>query len=113
MALINLTPHPIVVRTDGVDITIPASGQIARVTSRQELTSHIDIYGIEIPVQRTTFGQVEGLPDFVPDTVYIVSSLVLGALKGSRPDVVAPDTGPTAIRNDNGQIVAVTRFQVI
>ncbi len=113
MALINLTPHPIVVRTDGVDITIPASGQVARVTSQQELASQIDVYGLTIPVQRTTFGQVDGLPDPKPNTIYIVSSLVLGALKGSRPDVVAPDTGPTAIRNDNGQIVAVTRFQVV
>ena len=114
MALINLTPHPIVVRTNGVGITIPTSGQVARVTSRQELASEIDIYGIKIPVQRTIFGQVEGLPDPQPDTIYIVSGLVMSALKGTRPDVVQPDTSPTgAIRNENGQIVAVCGFQVV
>jgi hypothetical protein len=41
------------------------------------------------------------------DEIGIVSSMVLAATNSSY--VVAPDTGPTAIR-ENGQIVAVTRF---
>ena len=45
-----------------------------------------------------------------PKAIYIVSSLVAQAVAG-RNDVVAPDAGPTAIRNEQGQIVAVTRFQ--
>jgi hypothetical protein len=40
-----------------------------------------------------------------------VSGMVLDALAGSRiGDVVAPDTGPDAVRNDQGHIVAVRGF---
>lgn len=51
------------------------------------------------------------MPEAQPDTVYIVSGMVLDALKrqGSArvgSDVFAPDTGADAIR-ENGQIVAV------
>jgi len=113
MALVNLTPHPIVVRTDGGDVTIPPSGQVARVTSQQTLAGYIDLDGVQIPVQRTTFGQVECLPAPAPDTVYIVSGLVLSALAGTRPDVVQPDTSPAgAIRDGDGRIVAVRGFQI-
>jgi hypothetical protein len=52
---------------------------------------------------------VEGLPDPVAGVVYIVSGRVLSELAGSRPDVVSPDTGPDAIR-ENGQIKAVRGF---
>lgn len=41
---------------------------------------------------------------------FSVSSLVAQAVVG-REDVVAPDTGPTAIRDEAGRIVAVRRFQ--
>ena len=110
--IINLTPHPIVVRTDGGDVTIPASGQVARVTSRQELAGHIELDGVKIPVQKTTFGQVEGLPEPQDGTIYIVSGLVMTALAGTRDDVVQPDTSPAgAIRDADGRIVAVRGFQ--
>jgi hypothetical protein len=36
--------------------------------------------------------------------------MVLDALKGTRPDVVAPDTGPSATRNSQGHIVSVAGF---
>lgn len=58
---------------------------------------------------RQTMGQVTGLPDATPDTILIVSGMVLSALNGARQDVVAPDTGADAIR-ENGQIVAVNGF---
>ncbi|RME25645.1 MAG: hypothetical protein D6800_07370, partial [Candidatus Zixiibacteriota bacterium] len=56
-------------------------------------------------------GDVEGLPDPQDGTVYLVSSMVLSAVRGRR-DVVAPDTGPTAIRDETGRITAVTRLVV-
>lgn len=59
---------------------------------------------------KNTYGDMTGLPGPAPDTIYIVSSLVLAALQGKgRTDVVAPDTGPPAIRDAQGRIVAVTR----
>ena len=103
--LINLTPHPITIQPSGAQpITLPVSGRIARLDSAQE----IDTGFAGVPVVTTRFGQVIGLPGPEEGKVYIVSSLVAQHVR--RPDVVAPDTGPTAIRQD-GQIVAVTRLQ--
>jgi len=44
-----------------------------------------------------------------PDIVYIVFSPVLSGVK-RRNDVVAPDTGPCAVRDEKGQIIAVRGF---
>ena len=60
-----------------------------------------------ISVVRTKFGEVQGLPE--PDgNIYIVSMVVAQAVSG-RSDVIAPDTGPTAYR-ENGLIVGVRQF---
>ena len=108
MKFVNLTPHAITVRwPDGVDDVIPASGQVARVSTAEEPAGAI----LGIPLVRRTLGDVQGLPAPQPETIYIVSSMVLSAVEG-RQDVVAPDTGPTAIRDSHGRIQAVTRFVV-
>ena len=104
MKLVNLTPHPLNFRFGDTTLTLPLSGQIARLET--QTTTDDAIAGI--PVVTTRFGRVVGLPDPRPNTVYVTSSLVAQAVR--RPDVVAPDTGPTAIR-ENGQVVAVTRLQ--
>lgn len=101
---INCTPHALTVEGLG---TIPASGIVPRcATVRSEVGP---IQGVRVTAQ--AMGAVTGLPDAVEGTVYIVSGMVLGALVGTRTDVVAPDTGPDAIR-ENGQIVAVRGFVV-
>jgi hypothetical protein len=99
---INLTPHDIVVAGHG---NIPASGQVARVVTNRTCVGTIG--GLRLTSQ--TFGEVQGLPDPQSDMFFIVSSLVLAALSGSRRDVVAPDTGADALR-ENGQIIAVRGF---
>ena len=107
MSIINLTPHAISVRLNGRDIVIPPSGQIARVATSAELVAEVD----GIPVYRTVFGSVEGLPEPKAGIVLITSTIVAqAAARLGRTDVVSPDTGPTAVRV-NGQIVAVTRLQ--
>lgn len=51
MRLINLTPHAIVIRpAQGADITLPPSGQVARVTSTPGIAR--DIHGVPCPVTR-------------------------------------------------------------
>ena len=111
MNLINLTPHPICLRNaSGEEWTIQSSG-VARVTSTPGAVSEVS--GIPIPVaEATVYGAVEGLPPVGDGFAYVVSGLVLSALKGTRPDVFGPGTGPNdgAIRNDKGHIVAVTRL---
>jgi hypothetical protein len=107
MTIVNLTPHAVIVRQpDGSDLSLPPDGTIARVAATEVLTGAV-IAGVD--VARRTFGDVTGLPDPTPGVVFVVSSLVLTAVSG-RPDVVAPDTGPTAIRSPDGRILAVTRF---
>jgi len=53
---------------------------------------------------------IEGLPPVIGGTVYLVSRMVRDALGSDRPDILAPDTGGTAVRNEKGQIKAVTRL---
>jgi hypothetical protein len=116
--LINATPHAITVRTTAydavetdhaynVDTTYPPCGIVPRVAVTS--ISDGDLNGV--PVVRTQYGAVEGLPAAVEGVTLIVSGLVLAALAGGRPDCVAPDTSPaSAIRGDNGQIVAVRKW---
>lgn len=100
MDFINLTPHAISI--DGI-ATFPPYGRVARV--EMEMSKGISVGGIRVNIRQP--GRVVDLPDPVPGVCYIVSSMVLDTLKGSRPDVYAPDTGADAIRNVQGHIVAV------
>ena len=103
MKFVNLTPHAITV--DGLG-TIPASGSVARVSVNS--TDVGAVGGVRLRAQLK--GQVSGLPAPVDGVVFIVSGMVLDALGSTRrSDVVAPDTGADAIR-ENGQIVAVRGF---
>lgn len=99
-AYINCTPHAIVLN-DGT--THQPSGQVARVSS--SFSEFVD------GVCCQQFGEVTDLPEPRHNTRIIVSALVLAALAGTRPDVVAPATGhPACVRNDKGQIVSVPGF---
>lgn len=100
MVIINLTPHVVTEVTTGE--SIPPSGGIARVKSSSELISSID----GIPVYRTVFGEVEGLPQPKKDTWYIVSGMVLG-LTG-REDLLAPGE---LVRNQEGQPIGCRGFR--
>lgn len=100
MTYINLTPHSVRLN-DGREF--PPSGTVARVA-----TAYSDIVD---DVACVVYGDVQGLPAPVEGARYIVSGMVLGALNGARPDVVAPCTGhPAAVRNERGQIVSVPCF---
>ena len=106
---LNLTPHEIVLVTeDGDRLAIPPSGTVARVEAEEESLGTFPVNGDgDIPVVSRSFGKVKGLPKF-QDVPVLVSSMVLAAVP-NRAWTFAPDTGPTAIR-ENGQVVAVTRL---
>ncbi len=100
----NCTPHPIVVRTNGIETVFQPSGIIPRVG-----TIETPVEGIEgIPCVTQIMGQVQGLPDPEPGVFLLVSAIVLGAC--DRLDLLAPDTGKGAIRDEQGRILAVTRM---
>jgi len=106
---VNLTPHEIVVVGENKEVktVILPSGEIARVKIKQEFTTTVE----GIPVVKTIFYEVEGLPEPQSDTIYIVSSLVAQAVP-HREDVVAPDTSPEGVvRDSEGRIIGVKRFQ--
>jgi len=101
--IINCTPHPINIVSHG---EIKPSGIIPRVS-----TTEVEAGNIEgIPCVTQSRGVVTGMPEPEKDTIFIVSGFVFNAT--DRKDVVAPDTGKTAIRNEKGHIIAVTRFIV-
>jgi len=105
MKLINLTPHSISLVKDGdILITLPASGTIARV---EEVRTDMEPLFVadaddDIPVSTVTYGKVEGLPEPVEDTGYVVSFMVREAVGARRPDVFSP--GPL-VRDDAGNII--------
>lgn len=110
--VVNLTAHTINVVNGESNIAYPSEG-LARVKTEEKIIGTVD----GIPVVKTIYTTVEGLPDMQEDTVYLVSTLVLQALKANdiyRPDCLAPNTGLSgAIRDDQGRIIGVRGFQTL
>ena len=104
-SFVNCTPHPITIQGLG---DLPPSGILPRVS--KDCSYDLEINGVR--VRQKFYGAVTGLPNPVDGLTFIVSGMVRDAISVlpahmRRPDVCAPDTGPDAIRNDKGQIVAV------
>jgi hypothetical protein len=108
--MLNLPPHPITLQLpDGSRVTYAPSGTVARVTADYGPAGTV----AGVPVVQRILGAITGLPDRDARRAAggcIVSSLVLGALSSDCGDVYAPDTGQTAVRDDAGNVVAVTRL---
>jgi hypothetical protein len=116
VGFINLTPHKVTVydlEGKKVIAEIPPSGMVARVSTVSRVVGEI----AGIPVRKTEYGEIENLPDPMPDTYYVVSTVVLIALKEKgihRPDVIAPDTNPdSVIRDSEGRVIGVRFFQTL
>jgi hypothetical protein len=114
--LVNLTPHEVILYDStgqSIALKIPPSGKVARVTTKSEIIGEIN----GIPVRKTTYGDIVDLPDPQPDIIYVVSTIVLLALKDKgivRPDVVSPDTNPDSVMRDpQGKILGVKYFQTL
>ncbi len=102
MKFVNLTPHSLYEVTTGT--TIPTSGIIARVKSSTVIAGK----HAGIPIYATEFGELEGLPEPVEGTMYVVSSLALNAVPAHRRDVVAPGN---LVRDEAGQPIGCTGFR--
>ena len=97
--LVNLTPHAITLfKVTGESVTIEASGVIARCAVNTTQVGLLD----GVKVNTTSFGEVQGLPEPVEGTYYVVSAMVLTALHGARPDVLGVSE---YVRNESGQVV--------
>jgi hypothetical protein len=103
MNIVNLTPHTIsIVRKDGETIQVAPTAPAARVQQQNVVVD--EVFGIA--VSAVQYGEVENLPPPQEGTIYVVSAVVAQQCT-LRSDVYAPDTGPSAIRNEAGQITAV------
>ena len=112
----NYTPHQVNLY-DGegrhILFSLPVqknAGQNVKVRVEEHVESVDRIAGI--PVVRKTYGAVQGLPDPKEGVIYIVSNVVLQALKNSRDDLLCPDTGEdSVVRDGEGNICGVRRLQ--
>lgn len=93
---INLTAHRLNIHTPDGEVVIEPSASQAR-------SSHVyeDVTAIGgIPVTLVSYGEITGLPEPQPDTVYIVSGIVEAA--SQRDDVYAVGQ---LIRDDDNRVV--------
>ncbi len=120
--ILNFTPHVIRVMVEPLEeegqisdrnaptaIEIAPSGN-ARCATKLQRVGVDPVYGL--PTFERVLGAVEGLPAPQAGTTYIVSSMVLDQAKAEgRTDCMAPDTGPSAIR-EGGNVYAITQWIV-
>ena len=102
ITIVNLTSHTINEIT--TETTFPASGRVVRV---KDNTVKVGSYN-GCPIYQSTFGDVEGLPEPVKGTIYIVSALALNGVPKNRVDVMSPGN---LCRDENGKPVGCMGFR--
>jgi hypothetical protein len=105
--LINLTPHPVSLRTAaGVVVTIPPESEPARVTTRTaplgSIRTRISNQTHSVLLVSERPDSVDGLPEPCPHVAYIVSRVVFDAAP-DRNDLFCPTQFE---RNADGFIIA-------
>lgn len=109
--LVNLTPHPVTLKVGDQEIVIQPTKPSARVSTIENVVGTVNYENLDIPIVESGYGDVMDLPEPAEDTIYITSLIVAQrAVAAGRLDVVAPDTGSTAVRDAQGKILAVTRL---
>jgi len=102
MRIVNLTPHEVKIVDGGNNVVavFPSDG-VAWVSQYDVLVDEIN----SIPVVKTEFGEVLGLPEPAEDTVFIVSRITVevARARGLNTDDLLITSG--AVRDDQGRIV--------
>ena len=102
MRVVNLTPHEVKIVDGGNNVVavFPSDG-VARASQHDVLVDEIN----SIPVVKTEFGEVLGLPEPAEDTVFIVSRITVevARARGLNTDDLLITSG--AVRDDQGRIV--------
>ena len=106
MNIKNLTPHEIkLVLENGKTLSVPPSGVVVRCEVRRERVGSLLVDGMEIPINRTIFGEIQNLPEPQEGTVYLVSSIVAQAAVQQFPhrdDIFIVDD---TVRDEKGRII--------
>lgn len=100
---VNLIGHDITISGYG---TLPKSDNPCKVETKQRIVGKV----ANIPVVETHFSEIMNLPDPEDGVYYIVNRMAMDFVPFMREDVFCVDTGPTAIRDEKGQVVAVTQL---
>lgn len=100
--IVNLTPHT--VNEVETNSKFQPSGKVARVSTQYIQQGDVD----GIPLFVVKYGEVEGLPEPEEGTMYVVSSLVLEAMRGVRTDLIAPGE---LVRDEQGQPIGCKGFK--
>jgi hypothetical protein len=100
---VNLIGHEITISGHG---TLPKSENPCFVKTKQRIVGKV----VGIPIAETHFESIENLPDPEEGVYYIVNRVTMDFIPFNREDVFCVDTGPSAIRDDNGQVIAVTQL---
>ena len=62
--------------------------------------------------QKVNFESIENLPDPEEGVYYIVNRVTMDFVPFDREDILCVDTGPTAIRDEGGQVLAITQLSM-
>jgi hypothetical protein len=100
MKITNLTPHAITAAGQ----TFPPSGELARVAMTTET---VGIFA-GIPLTSSVSGDVTGLPEPEPETLFSVSAMVRLAVP-TRQDVASPGQ---LLRDESGAVVGCASLDV-
>ena len=95
MKMKNLTPHAITIFLDDGEVTIPASGAVARVSEVRTFSGTV----CGITVDTVSYGKVTDLPEEEEGVALIVSAMVRAALP-ERKDLFSPGL---LVRDSGGQ----------
>lgn len=96
----------------GHDITISGYATLTKCENPCHVETQQIIIGklAGIPIAKTEFIKLVNLPDPEDGTYYIVNRLCMDYIPFVREDVFCVDTGPSSVRDENGQVVAVTQL---
>lgn len=106
MKLINLTPHDIHLMDDTEEVieTVPGASKPAVVGTSKVLQGHIK----GMPLYKTKYEDISGLPEKEPHVYYIVSSVVAHAAI-DRDDLLVPSD---LVRNSSGLVIGCKSFSM-
>jgi hypothetical protein len=98
----------------GHDITISGHATLPKCDNPCYVETEQMIIGklAGVPIAKTEFKKIVNLPESEDGTYYIVNRLSMDYVPFDREDVFCVDTGPTSVRDENGQVVAVTQLSI-
>ena len=107
VVIINKTPHPVTLYKDGEPFkTFEPESPSPRLVQTRKVDKVLKIDGVDINLNKTEFSAPYDLPEPQPNTLYIVSALLMNGVEG-RDDLIVPDE---AIRDSDNRIIGCNAF---